>query len=76
MPGDKVGVAGVTATDTRTAGVTWRVAVPVTPLSVALIVVLPTLLPVAVPVESIVATAVLEEAHVAVLEMSFELPSL
>lgn len=60
-------MAGVTVMDDRTGGVTVSVAVPEIELEVAVIVVLPTMNPVASPAELIVATLVEEELHAAVV---------
>ena len=59
--------AGVTAIDTSTAGLTVRVAEPLTPADVAAIVVLPTLTPATVPLLETVATAGDEELQVTVV---------
>lgn len=59
------GDAGVTAMDARLAAVTIRVAEPLMPLLVAVIVELPALTPVATPVEAIVAFDVAEEVQLA-----------
>src|SRR5271169_670932 len=59
-----LGLGGVTAIDCKAAAVTVRTVEPVTPLSVALTVELPTPTPVARPVVVIVATDVVAEAQV------------
>jgi hypothetical protein len=56
-----VEVEGVTVMDVSVAAVTVRLAIPETPLSVAVIVVEPLATPVASPELAIVAAAVLEE---------------
>ena len=58
------GFAGVTAIDCSTAAVTVSTVEPVTPLSVALMVLVPLLTPVARPPALMVATEVVAEAHV------------
>jgi hypothetical protein len=73
VPGAMAFVPGVTAIDTRVA-VTVKVAVPLTPPEVAVIVVDPVAFAVTNPVLEIVATEVLEEVQVAVLVRSLELP--
>src|ERR1017187_166833 len=67
-------VAGVTFKATITAGVTLRLAVPVKDPEVALIVVIPTAVATAVPVEFTEATA-MDELHVAVCVRSCVVPS-
>jgi hypothetical protein len=64
-----LGVAGVTAIETSvfTAAVTVNAAVPLTPLSVAVTVLEPAATAVARPAALIVAAAVLELVHVALL---------
>jgi len=71
-------VAGVTVIDVSVAAtaVTFRVAVPLTPFSVAVTVVDPAATPVARPAALIVAVAVLEELHVAVAVTFLVEPSL
>ncbi len=59
-----LGLAGVTAIDSNVAAVTVRTVEPVTPLSIALIVEVPTPTPVARPALVIVATDAVAEAHV------------
>ena len=59
-----LGLAGVTAIDCSTAGLTVSTVEPVTPPSVALIVEVPVATPVASPAAVIVATAGVAEAHV------------
>jgi len=63
-PFDTVGLSGVTMIISRTAGVTVNTVDPATPLSVALIVDVPSDNPDANPVLVTVATAVLAEAQV------------
>jgi len=70
-----VGFAGVTAIDTRVAGPTVRVVLPVTPLTVALIWEVPWAAPLARPPAVMVATAVLEDAQVAEAVRSWDDPS-
>jgi hypothetical protein len=69
-------VAGVIVTDLMVFGVTVRAAVPLTPLTVAVIVVAPAATPVARPAALIVAVAVLDEDQVAVLVTVAVEPSL
>jgi hypothetical protein len=69
------GLVGLTEIDTNTAGPTVRVVLPVTPAEAALIWEVPCAAPVARPVAVIVATAVLDESHVAVLVTSTVVPS-
>jgi len=67
VPSGTEAFAGVTAIESSTAAVTVSVAVPTTPLTVAVIVVDPCFNAVANPPgEVIVANAVFDEAHVAV----------
>jgi hypothetical protein len=61
-----LGVGGVTAMDDTVFAVTVSAAVPLMPLTVAVIVVEPAATPVARPAALTVAVAVLEELHVAV----------
>jgi hypothetical protein len=69
-------LAGVTAIETRVAGVTLRLVEPVSEACLAeIVVVCPAVIPVAKPVTVIVATAVLEEVHVTVLVRSWVLLS-
>ena len=58
------GLAGVTAIDCSVAAVTVSTVEPVTPLSVALMVLVPVFTPVARPPAVMVATEVVAEAHV------------
>ena len=64
-PAEMLGVAGVTAIETRVAAVTFNVVVPLTLPDFAVIVELPTPAAVARPVALIVATVVVAELHVA-----------
>ena len=68
-PATMLGLAGVTAMDERVlaAAVTVSVAVPLTPFSAAVMVDEPAATPVANPLELIVAAAVFDEVHVAVV---------
>ena len=59
-----LGLAGVTATDWRTAAVTVRTVEPAMPVSVALMVEVPDATPVARPAAVMVATEVVAEAQV------------
>ena len=68
------GLAGVTAMDTRTAGPTVKVVLPVTPPE-ALIVVLPCLSAVARPPDVIVAILVSDEAQLTEVVMFWVDPS-
>jgi hypothetical protein len=67
VPSARVAVAGVTASETRVAGLTVSVAMPETPSYAAEIKVLPPVTLVANPVLEIVATEVTEDCHVTVL---------
>ena len=69
------GLAGVTAIDTNTAAATVRVVLPVTPAEVALIWEVPWATPVARPPALMLATAVFDASHVAVLVKSRVDPS-
>jgi hypothetical protein len=73
-----LGVGGVTAIDARVLGGagTVRVAVPLMPLTVAVMVIEPVATAVARPDELIVATAALEDAQAAVAVTSAVEPSL
>jgi hypothetical protein len=75
-PFETVGFAGVTAIDTRVAGVTVRVVLPLTPPELAWIVVEPVPAVVARPAVLIVATVTEEELQVAVLVRFCVVPSL
>ena len=68
--------AGVTAIEARTEEVTVSVAVPCTVPETAMIVVLPTIKPLARPAALIVATFGADELHAAVLVRFCVLPSL
>jgi hypothetical protein len=68
--------AGVRAMDASVFAVTARAAVPLTPLTVAVIVVVPAETAVARPAALMVATPALELAHVAVLVTTAVEPSL
>src|SRR5207249_11517502 len=70
-----VWLAGVTVIDTRAAGPTVKVVLPVTPAEVALIWEVPCATPVARPPAVMVATAVLDASHVAELVKSRVVPS-
>ena len=76
MPLAIEGLAGVTAIDTRVAGVTVSVVLPVMLLEAAWIVVVPAPTAVAKPAALIVATVTTEELHVAVLLRFCVVPSL
>lgn len=65
-PSPTLGVGGVTAIDDTVFAVTVSAAVPLIPLTVAVIVVDPAATPVASPPVVMVAVAVLDEIHVAV----------
>ena len=67
--------AGVTAKETNTGGVTFRVADAVTAPEVAVTMAIPVARPVARPALLIVATAVAEEVQFAELVKFFVLPS-
>jgi hypothetical protein len=69
------GLAGPTEIDTNTAAPIVRVVLPVTPVEVALIWEVPWATPVATPPAVMVATAVFDESHVAVLVKSSVDPS-
>jgi hypothetical protein len=69
------GFAGVTASDTSTAGPTVRVVLPVTPVTAALTCDVPCDAPVALPPEVIVATALFDDAQVAAVVTSWVDPS-
>ena len=64
VPLAMLGLAGVTAIESRAAGLTVRTVEPLTPPSVALIVDVPVATPVASPLALIVATEVVAEAQV------------
>ena len=66
---------GVTAIDTRAAALTVRAAVPLFPPDVAVIVAVPWPRLLASPAVLIVATAVLEDCHVADVVRFFVVPS-
>jgi hypothetical protein len=70
------GVAGVTAIDCSVAAVTVRVVEPFTVPEAALMDEVPTAAPVARPAAVIVAVAVFDELHVAVLVRFWVVPSL
>jgi hypothetical protein len=70
------GLGGVTAIETSAAEVTLRVAVPKMVPEVAVMVEVPVPLVVARPLEVMAATDVWDEVHIAVLLMSWEVPSL
>ena len=70
------GFAGVTAIDTRVAGVTVNTVEPVMPVSVALMLLVPAATPVARPLLVIVATESVADAHVTWLVMLVVLLSL
>ena len=69
------GVAGVTAIDTNVGGPTVKVVLPLTPPRVALICDVPCPAPLARPPAAIVATALFDDAQVAVLVSVWVLPS-
>ena len=71
-----LGVGGVTAIDETVFAVTVSAAVPLMPLTVAVIVVDPAATPVASPAVLMVAVAVLDEIHVAVVVTLPVVPSL
>ena len=70
VPWGKVGLAGVTVMEDRVAVVTVRVVPPETSPKVAVMIVLPAARPLAKPLLSTVATAVLEDRHVTNVVMS------
>ena len=74
--GATVAVAGVTAIDTSGAGFTVNAVLPVMVPEVALIVVVPAVIPVARPVVLTIATAGLLEIQLAVEVRTLVLPSL
>ena len=76
VPAAVEGFAGVTAIDTSAGAVTARVVVPCTPLKAAVIVVPPTLNPVACPAVLMVATPGAAEIQVAEEVKSWVVPSL
>jgi hypothetical protein len=76
VPKANDGLTGVTANETRTAGLTVRVAEAVMEPEVAVIVAVPTPTPVANPPFTMVATEVNDELQVTEPVRSCELPSL
>ena len=76
VPSGRDALAGVTAIEARTGAVTVRVVLPPTPEYVAVMVVEPCALLVAMPVLETVAALVFEEVHVAELVRSLLLLSL
>jgi hypothetical protein len=71
-----VGLVGVSAIDDSVAEVTVRLAMPLTEATVAVIVLVPALRPVALPPLATLATALFDAVHVAVEVTSCVVPSL
>ena len=75
LPAGALGVSGVTDTEDKVAAVTVRVAVPVLPLKVAVMVAVPAATPVARPLLLTVATVALDELQVTTVVISRLAPS-